>query len=342
MRIKIFAAFILSAYAVMSGQNGAKMLREADNFIYDMNPMLQVMQAQGIRRSIKGDFSELNSIRNSRNKSGEIDKGVIAKDIKIIISNGNQLSARLYQTEADSNLRRPLLVYFHGGGWVLGSNNSCAAFCSALAATKKVNVLSVEYPLAPEHSGDEILHACVDACRYAIENAASFGSESAMVSVGGDSAGGTLAIASAARLAESKKWRLKSVVAIYPVTQSGADRSASWHQYGRGYGLDADLMESFFEALKAKGDIPKNFMPMDIPEAILKRLPPMLIIGAQRDILCDQGKAFYERARAAGANCRRTEFPGSVHLFITVEGQPEAFSSAVAITSDFLSVGTKK
>ena len=197
----------------------------------------------------------------------------------------------------------PLLVYFHGGGWTIGSINSCARFCDALAATGDVAVLAVDYPLAPEHPFPAALNACVEALRHAFRNAGTWGCSPSLISVGGDSSGGNLALAVAFMLQENTTPDgngeeslppLKSVLLFYPVTKAYNDGSASWQKYGTGYGLNADLMETFNKAYlthspfkpentPGKGPIEKYYLvsPAHATEqGRLKNFPPVLLIAA--------------------------------------------------------------
>ena len=121
---------------------------------------------------------------------------------------------------------------------------------------------------------------------------------------------------------------------FYPVTKAYDDGSSSWNRYGSGFGLDTELMCEFNHAYVAGADpLDKRISVGDCGDDILGRLPRALLIAAGRDILCDQGEEF---ARKAGKRLTRIEFPGAVHLFITVPGQDKAFSTAVELASDFL------
>ena len=93
----------------------------------------------------------------------------------------------------------PLLIYLHGGGWTFGSINSCARFCNAIASSGKIKVLAVDYRLAPEHPYPAGLDDCCDAVEFAIDNATTLGIDADKISVGGDSSGGNLSIATAIR-----------------------------------------------------------------------------------------------------------------------------------------------
>ena len=320
-----------------------KMLNEADDLIDEMADGLQDHQADAIYHALRGVGGELATLRKSRNTPSTPMAGVERVDIQGD-GRANGLAMRLYRPKQKTASPLPLLVYFHGGGWTIGSIESCAAFCDALAATGKVMVLAVDYRLAPENQFPAGLNDCEGSIEYAMNHAAEWGSKADMVSAGGDSAGGNLALASAMELSRRKGMpaKLKSLVLIYPVVKSYKDGTESWKEYSRGYGLDGRLMEAFNEAYAGGpnniGNLAKNpkFSPAHATDADLKELPPVLMIAAERDILCDQGEEFAVRLKKLGNKVERIEFPGAIHTFVTVKGQPTAFNKAVELTELFL------
>lgn len=301
---------------------------QADSFIASMTPSSQKAQASAILKAVAGDCAELNAIRASRNKVSEVRAGVRVTEISD--------SLRLY-TPADSTLRAlPLLVYLHGGGWTIGSINSCMDFCADMAAAG-VAVLAVEYPLAPEHPFPAALEFCKASIDTAYSRAAEWGVDSCRVSVGGDSSGGNLAIASALDYVAGGG-KLCSVVAFYPVVSAHSDTTGSWREYGNGYALDSDYMEALNAAYLSGGASAANplVFPDNASDALLAKLPAMLVIAADRDILRDSALDFAKRVGRCGVPVRSETLPGSVHLFITVPGQPAARAAAVARTRSFL------
>ena len=229
--------------------------------------------------------------------------------------------------------RLPLLVYLHGGGWTFGSTNSCADFCDAVASAGKAMVLAIDYALTPENPYPKGLEDCVTAVRYAREKAEEWGSADSLVSIGGDSSGGNLALASALYLHQAEDKMPRSLILFYPVLKAYDDDSESWKKYGKGYGLDSNIMNVFNRAYIGANDATAPLIsPAHASFDTLREMPPILMVNAERDILCDQGKEFAQ----SNSNVTRIEFPGAVHLFITVKGQPTAFNKAVQLTSDSL------
>ena len=298
---------------------------EADAFIGHMPSSLQSHQAEAVARAIDGDSYLLNMVRSSRNTQPQLPDGVVASS--------PAPNLRLY-TPVSRSRQLPLLVYFHGGGWTFGSINSCSAFCAALVARGDVMVLAVDYRLVPENPYPAGLDDCVDAIEFARKHALDWGADPLRISAGGDSSGGNLAIASSLRLPDA----LSSLVLFYPVTKAFADGSQSWNTYGKGYGLDARLMEEFNRAYTIDANaLHPLISPACAPFAALTHLPPVLLIGAGRDILCQQGTDFAALLGSLGVEVEHIMIQGAVHLFITVDGQPTARRQSVDIAHRWLS-----
>ncbi|MDE5639781.1 MAG: alpha/beta hydrolase [Odoribacter sp.] len=309
--------------------DSATLRKEADTFLAGMPHSLQARQAKAVRRAIQGDTEVLNHIRHSRNAPSPLPEGVSATYLTPRL--------RLYTPIVQAESARPVLVYFHGGGWTFGSINSCSRFCGELAAKAGISVLAVDYGLAPESPFPHGLNDCINAVRFAMQHAEEWGCASHLVSAGGDSAGGNLAIAVALSMLRSDTIPLRSLVLFYPVTLAYADHSESWKRYGTGFALDSELMEAFNQAYASREASHHPFISVaHAPEELLSQLPPTLFVAAERDILCTQGKEFTRRLNQLGVNINRYEFPAAVHLFITVPGQPLAFNYALSLTASFL------
>ena len=320
-----------------------KMLNEADDFIDEIPEGQPDRQADAILHALQGSGAELDAVRQSRNLTPQYSANVEVKDITPTEGSARGIAMRLYRPKSANGKQLPLLLYFHGGGWCFGSLNSCAAYCNALASEGNVAVLAVDYSLAPENPFPGGLSDCIAATEYAFGNSAELGTSPALISLGGDSAGGNLALATSMYFSTNKpKDKIRSLVLYYPVVDIKNENAGSWKEFSRGYGLDRRLMDSFIlgyddkgKAADEIGNISKEVLksPIKGDEELLKKLPPILMVSAGRDILVDQGRAFAEKV----GGVERVEFPGAVHLFITVPGQETAFRNAVEITGSFLS-----
>lgn len=320
------------------------MADEAARFLNDMPENIQSRQEYAVIQAIAGDTSLLEMVRSSRDIPFDTVAGVTVSGI-----DGKY---RLFSPAGNSD-RLPLLVYLHGGGWCFGSSNSCARFCMSLVSEMPVRVLAVDYPLSPEHSFPAPLEACIDALGFVARDADKYGFDIDAVSLGGDSAGGNLAL-SAALFMKSRSdngddftavmpygaipfVHIRSLVLFYPVTKVWNDQSASWREYCEGYGLDGGIMEAFNEAYLGAQDATHPLVsPYCASLSQLAQLPPVMMINAGHDILRDQGRDMCAKMSQAGVEVSHIEFPSATHLFITVAGQPSAFSEAVKATASFL------
>ncbi|MDE7116597.1 MAG: alpha/beta hydrolase [Muribaculaceae bacterium] len=319
---------LMACLQTIAPGNDSIMHREAEIFISSLPAGLQKRQETAVRKATGGDSSSLDSVRASRNSAF-----TPPQDISCIDIDGKY---RLYCPADRKASQLPLLIYLHGGGWCFGSVNSCAAFCSELTRESGIAVLAVEYPLAPEYPFPHALRFCSEALRWAHQNAGKFGFDGKQISMGGDSAGGNLALCAAL---ENDSYPLKSLVLFYPVVKAWNDNSASWNRYGEGYGLDSGIMEAFNDAYIAAGDSKNPLVsPFCAVSERLAALPEILMINADHDILRDQGEEMSRKLSESGVKVTRHVLPGTTHLFITVPGQPSAFRRSVTLTSEFLTV----
>lgn len=295
---------------------------EATTFLQAMPPGLQARQEAAIRQASAGNLAPLEAIRAERLKAAKPTPS--GKGLRIENGQAAGVPFRAYEPEATP--ARATLLYLHGGGWTIGSRDSCDAFCAALTRRAAIRVISAEYRLAPEHP----YPAALDDCQALL--AALRPRFPGRWFAAGDSSGGNLA------LALNRRTPLDGLILYYPVVDATADGSESWQRYGQGYGLDAGLMEAFNEAYAPEAARRTNpeISPARCP--IERPLPPTLLIAAECDILTDQGRAFFAAHRAAASPIAYTLIPGSVHLFITVPGQPQAREMALARSADFIAL----
>ena len=297
---------------------------QADKFLRNMPAGLQHKQTLAIARAMDGDNKELMAVRNSRNAPPKYSDHVETRMITPAM--------RLYEPKGSQGQRLPALLYLHGGGWTFGSINSCGRFCDALAASGKMRVIALDYRLAPEHPYPEGLNDCTAAVNYIIAHAAELHIDASHITIGGDSSGGNLALATA--LSESCRGKIESLLLFYPVTMAFDDGSESWKKYGKGFGLDAEIMEAFNRAYTINADNRCPAISVGLcSDEELNMLPRTLLIAAERDILRDQG---LNLSRRMGGKIRRIEYKGAVHLFITVPGQDRAFDRAVKDAIGFI------
>ncbi len=219
------------------------------------------------------------------------------------------IAARLYVPPAAPE-PSGLLVYYHGGGFVLGSLASTDPLCRLIAAQSGLRVLSVDYRLAPEHPYPAGLEDAIAAFRCARSQAASLGADPELLAVGGDSAGGNLALVVAHQ--EGATEGPAFVLALYPVTD--AERGGGSRElFGTGFGLTAEFLAQL-ERLYLPNGVPSD----DVRGAILRAedlsgMPPVYLATAGFDPLRDEGEELVDRLRASGVPVVARRFAGLVH-----------------------------
>ena len=230
---------------------------------------------------------------------------------------GATIEARLYARAAPSDLNPvPVLLYMHGGGFVVGSLDSHQPLCRGLAEDSGAAVLSVGYRLAPEHKFPTAFEDAADALAWIDREGRAIGLDARRVAVGGDSAGGTLAAALAieAKTNESLPKPMLQVLA-YPGLSS-RQTSASYERYGTGHLLERSTVDWFFrQYLRDDSDRDDwRFAPLAADD--LSGLAPAFIVLAEFDPLADEGRAYAARLEAAGVPVDLRVYPGMIHEFL--------------------------
>ena len=211
---------------------------------------------------------------------------------------------------------RPGLVYFHGGGWVIGDLETHDGTVRSLAAASGVTVVSVDYRLAPEHPFPAAVDDSLAVVRWVAEHGAEIDVDPTRLAVGGDSAGGNLAAVAAVQLRDAVDLRLQLLV--YPVTDCSMDRP-SIDENGEGYFLTKDTMAWFWDQYMGGGDRhDARCSPIDAPDDALRGVAPALVITAEYDPLRDEGEAYGARLEAAGVAVTVSRYDSMIHGFFSL------------------------
>jgi acetyl esterase len=238
---------------------------------------------------------------------------------------------RVYQP-AGAARDLPVLVYFHGGGWVAGSLETHDGVCRALCARTPCVVVSVDYRLAPEHRFPAAVEDSWAATAWVAEHATSIGGDPSRIAVGGDSAGGTLATVVALRAREAGL-ALRLQLLVYPVLDCNLDTS-SYRELASGYGLTRDAMRWYWEHyLGPDGDgAQPEASPLRATE--LAGVAPACILTVEFDPLRDEGDAYAERLRTAevpvDARCVAGLIHGAYRMPGTIPRAGELLDASVA------------
>jgi acetyl esterase len=240
---------------------------------------------------------------------------------------GGEIPVRVYQRDAVSG--RPGLVYFHGGGWVIGSLETHDATCRELADRTGCVVVSVDYRLAPEHPYPAAAEDCYAATAWVASNAASLGIDPSRLAVGGDSAGGNLAAVVSLMARDRNGPALRFQLLVYPIADCNFETS-SYADNAEGYLLERDAMRWFWDNYVP--DPKQRLEPYAAPLRAddLSGLPDALVITAEFDPLRDEGEAYAERLARAGIGATQSRYEGMIHGFFAFGAIVERANEAMA------------
>jgi acetyl esterase len=252
-----------------------------------------------------------------------------------------RILARVYRPRGEWG-PLPIVVYFHGGGWVVGSARSHDTSSRRLADEARCIVVSLDYRLAPEHRFPAALDDAAAAFRRIVADAPVLGGDPERVAVAGDSAGGNLAAAVAQLTLSSGGPRPAFQLLIYPVLDVSTD-SVSYAKFATGFYLTREQMHWYrdqYLATEGERSDPR-VSPLLAPD--LRGLAPAHIVTAGFDVLHDEGAAYADRLRAAGVETTHADYAGLIHGFFNmtgvVPGADRAFSEIALRVRSALSPG---
>ena len=226
---------------------------------------------------------------------------------------GLRIPARLYRGKA-AGARLPTLLFFHGGGYVLGGLASHDALCRTLAHEASCAVLAVDYRLAPEHRFPAAFHDAQDALHWLLRSGPDHGLDSQRMAVGGDSVGGTLAAALCIAEREAGRPQPLLQLLLYPCTAAWQD-SASHQRLASGYLLEQDNLQWMFHQYLRSDEDRRDWRFAPLEAADLSGLAPAHLALAEYDPLLDEGRRYGERLAAAGVPAEVQVHAGMVHDF---------------------------
>lgn len=235
------------------------------------------------------------------------------EDHNITVRDGEQITVRLYTPVLGKTL--PVIVYYHGGGWVYGNLESADAGCQLLADQAQAIVVSVDYRLAPEYPFPTPLHDAYDSLVWVHDHMEALGGDASRLSVAGDSAGGNLATVVAYLATALEGPSLHAQTLIYPVTNVDFS-TVSYLAYGEDYGLDTQAMQWFSHHYTEEANFTNPLVsPLQLEE--VRNMPKTFIIAAEADVLFDEGLSYAQKLKAAGVVVEHITMPGLIHSYFS-------------------------
>lgn len=261
----------------------------------------------------------------------KLDEVVELKEVEerhIPVRDGSNVKVRIYTPAGDGPF--PIILYFHGGGWVLNSIETCDGSCRLLAAKSNSIVISVDYRLAPEFKFPIPVYDAYDSFLWTVEHAETLNGIRNEITVAGDSAGANLATVVTLMNKDLEGPEIVSQLLLYPVTDLAYD-TPSYEEFQTGYGLDKKDMEWFGEYYLNSESEKSNPYAAPLQAKDLSGLPPALVIVAEHDVLRDEGIVYANKLEFFGVHVQLKTAKGLVHSFFT---KNELFNQYINQTID--------
>jgi acetyl esterase len=260
----------------------------------------------------------------------KVDEPIFRTEDRRISGPGSDIAIRIYTPrELKTGEKLPVLLWYHGGGFVIGSIDTHDSACRMLANGADCLVVSVDYRLAPEHKFPAAVEDCEAALKWVALHAVEFGGDARALAVGGDSAGANLAAAVSILARDAAHPKLAFQLLIYPCVAPEPE-TGSHHKFKEGYILSRNSITWFFKQYLRSGKDMKDFRYAPLVHDDLSGLPPALVIVAGYDPLRDEGVEYSKRLIEAGNRVRLSNYEGMVHGFFLMGGAVEAARRAVA------------
>jgi acetyl esterase len=250
---------------------------------------------------------------------------------------GGEMPTRIYMPYGTGPF--PVLVYLHGGGWVIGDLEAYDATCRALTNAAGCLVVAMEYRLAPEHKFPAAPEDCYAAICWVAANAVAIGGDPRRLAIGGDSAGGNLTAVVAQIARDRGGPALVYQLLVYPVTNYGYD-TASYRENAEGYLLTKDAMVWFWNRYLRSATDGNNPLASPLQANDLHGLPPAMVLTAEFDPLRDEGEAYAIRLQEAGVPVTLKRYAGTIHGFFSLgavldQGKQAMADAAAALRTIF-------
>jgi acetyl esterase len=239
----------------------------------------------------------------------------------------------------NTNRTLPVIVYFHGAGWVMGDTKTHDRLVRELATGAQAAVVFVDYERSPENRYPVAIEQDYAVVDYVAKHSQEFNVDASRLAIAGDSVGGNMTAVVGLLAKERKGPAIKAQVLFYPVTDA-AMSDGSYQTFANGPWLTKPAMSWFWDAylpdVVARKDV--HVSPLNATSEQLQDLPPALVITAENDVLRDEGEAYARKLTAAGVTVTATRYNGTIHDFVMLNALAEtpAARAAIAQANDFL------
>lgn len=265
-------------------------------------PKVEEMSVQENRDGLMAFYKDLR---------GEVQEVAKVEDVQIPVD-GSEITLRLYTPEGEGPF--PVIMFFHGGGWVLGDLEIVDPICRSLANSTECLVVSVDYRLAPEYKFPVGIEDCYAATKWAAENIANYNGEPNRIATCGDSAGGNLAAVIPLMAKDRGGPNISYQIILYGVTDFSFSTN-SYLENGKGCYLETTAMRWFADQYLNNDEEKSHPYASPILAEDLTGLPPALIFTCEYDVLRDEGEAYAARLKEAGVPAEVVRYDGQIHGF---------------------------
>jgi len=249
---------------------------------------------------------------------------------RVISGPTSYLPIRIYRPNTKPNL--PVMVYFHGGGWVIGNMDGFEPTVRSLSNKGDFVVVQVQYQKAPERPFPIPFDDCYRTLEWVVQNASTLGIDGSRIGVGGDSAGGNLAAAVALKARDTELVKLAFQMLIYPCTGNDGNLPSAIN-YKEGFGLTSKMMRWYEDQYAQKEEFRSHPYAFPAYSKDLKGVAPAVLAIAEYDTLADDGRVFAEYLKRDGVNAIFKEFKGAIHGFNALAGVAPKYAQE---TQEFL------
>lgn len=253
---------------------------------------------------------------------------------------GGDIPLRIYTPVAPAAEALPALLFFHGGGFVIGNIDTHDGLCRMIANEAGVRVIAVDYRLAPEHKYPAAIEDGYAALTFVEANASNLGVDANRLAVGGDSAGGAITAILTQMAKEKGGPSIALQLLFFPVTQIG-EETASLKNYAEGFVLERAGLEWFYKNYVPAGADRNDPRISPLRATSLEGLPPAYLTVAEYDPLHDEGLEYGGKLKAAGVACEIVDYPGLVHDFIYFQSVLPQAAVALKAAAQALKKGLK-